>query len=225
VSFTVLEVDDPADPAASLMPGEVGGRVRVQVVDPSSGTVLDEEEGFDVVQPYPHVLKFDSAAALVPTPSASATSGNDSIEVSGERILRAIYDDEAGGAADPAQQKQATARITCPAALGEVLIVSSFVIPPTALSIDYVPACGQAPDHAVYWGPCGTSPQEWTEAACSVGSSGTAVFDPGSETCASFVIVARDGAIEGSYGKEGNGVEREPSAACLLVQELDLACP
>jgi len=60
----------------------------------------------------------------------------------------------------------------------------------------------------VYYGDlAGVSTYAYAAAACSVGNTGTASFDPGLAS-AFFVIVGNNGVEEGSYGTDSSGAER-----------------
>jgi hypothetical protein len=61
----------------------------------------------------------------------------------------------------------------------------------------------------------GTSPigasVAWTGAMCSLGTSGTATFNPGTPTAGRFiywVVVGQNASLEGSYGLGANGLIR-----------------
>ena len=94
------------------------------------------------------------------------------------------------------------------------------------VGITYTPACG-ASNHAVYWGPLArVASYEWGGAECSVGTSGTATFDPGSGDVF-FVIVGTNGSVEGSYGRDSAGRERTEDtsvAGCHVPQDLTGSC-
>jgi glucose/arabinose dehydrogenase len=79
------------------------------------------------------------------------------------------------------------------------------------VSISFVPACG-ATNHVAYMGtsPIGAS-VAWTGAMCSLGTSGTATFNPGTPTAGRFiywVVVGQNASLEGSYGLGANGLIR-----------------
>ena len=104
----------------------------------------------------------------------------------------------------------------------------------TSIDLSYTPACG-ALDDAVYWGagPIAGAP-DWTGAACSLGTTGAASFDPGEPAPGGwiyFVIVGQRTAVEGSYGTAFDGVlgtERAEAVgvgACDLPQTIGGACP
>jgi hypothetical protein len=104
----------------------------------------------------------------------------------------------------------------------------------TAVDLAYGPGCGTL-DNAVYWGagPIAGSPA-WSGAACAVGNTGEASFDPGDPSPGGFlyfVIVGQNGASEGSYGTGFDGVseaERTEAVgigACDKPQDLTGACP
>jgi hypothetical protein len=104
----------------------------------------------------------------------------------------------------------------------------------TSVSLSYTPGCGTL-DNAVYWGswPILATPA-WTNAACSLGNTGLASFDPGDPEPGGlfyFVIVGQDAAEEGSYGTGVSGgvsAERPEAAgigACDKLQNLTGTCP
>jgi hypothetical protein len=100
----------------------------------------------------------------------------------------------------------------------------------TAIQLSYVPGCGTL-NHAAYWG---TGPIAgslvWTNAACGLGSSGVASFDPGVPAPDSFyyfVIVGQNAASESSYGSGTSGERPEAVGvgACDRPQDLTGTCP
>ena len=102
--------------------------------------------------------------------------------------------------------------------------------PGTAVDVVYAPGCGTL-DNAVYWGvgPIAGSPV-WTNAACALGNTGHAVFDPGGlppDTLLYFVIVGQNAADEGSYGAGSAGERPEAVGigACDKPQDLTGTCP
>ena len=117
---------------------------------------------------------------------------------------------------------------------GEASPAGDMVVSPnvgTSVTLNYAPACG-ATGHAIYWG---TSPiagaLAWTNAACGVGSTGVAGFDPGTPPVGQFyyfVIVGQSAAEEGSYGRDSAGAERPEAqgvGACDRPQLQTLICP
>jgi len=100
----------------------------------------------------------------------------------------------------------------------------------TAVDLVYNSGCGTL-DNAVFWGagPIFGSPV-WTAAACAVGNSGHAAFDPGPLAPGGmlyFVIVGQNAANEGSYGA-GTAGERPEAVgigACDKPQVLGGTCP
>jgi hypothetical protein len=100
----------------------------------------------------------------------------------------------------------------------------------TAVDLSYAPGCGSI-DNAVYWG---TGPINgsvvWANAACAVGNTGLASFDPGDppqDGLVYFVIVGQNGTKEGSYGT-GTAGERPEAVgigACDKPQDLSGNCP
>jgi hypothetical protein len=103
-------------------------------------------------------------------------------------------------------------------------------------SVDVVfgPGCGTV-DNAIFWGaaPFGGA-ASWNQAACSLGNTGLASFDPGDPAPGElfyFVIVGQSVGAEGSYGTAlvgGSSTERPEAAglgACDKPQLLNGACP
>jgi hypothetical protein len=98
------------------------------------------------------------------------------------------------------------------------------------VDLAYLPGCGTL-DNTVYWGtgPIAGS-VAWTNAACAVGNTGRATFDPGDPAPNSFVyfvIVGESATKEGSYGTGASG-EREEAigiGACDKPRDLTGTCP
>ena len=86
----------------------------------------------------------------------------------------------------------------------------------------YTPAC-DATDHTIYYGDLsGVSSYAYADAACFLGTSGTATFDPGPGSWF-FLIVANNGTEEGSFGKDSVPVERPEAVGvgvCDVPQNL-----
>ena len=104
----------------------------------------------------------------------------------------------------------------------------------TAIDLAYMPACG-ALGHTAYWGtgPIVGAPS-WTGAACALGTTGLASFDPGDPEPGGwvyFALVGQNATAEGSYGTafDGlSGIERPEAVgagACDLPQVLGGTCP
>jgi len=100
----------------------------------------------------------------------------------------------------------------------------------TGLDMTYTPGCGTL-DNAIYWGtgPIAGSPV-WTGAACALGNSGHATFDPGDpgpDTLLYFVVVGQNATNEGSYGPGAAGERTEAIGvgACDKPQVLTGTCP
>jgi len=100
----------------------------------------------------------------------------------------------------------------------------------TGVLVSYLPGCGTL-DNAVYWG---TGPIDgsvvWTNAACAVGNTGLASFDPGDPAPDGFfyfVIVGQNAAKEGSYGTGTLGERPEAIGIGVCDKQQDLAgtCP
>ncbi len=90
------------------------------------------------------------------------------------------------------------------------------------ITIRYTPAC-DATDHTIYYGPLDqVSSYAYSGAACQVGTTGSAAFNPGPGSFF-FVIVGHNGTAEGSYGRDSAGAERPEDTgtpACDLPQDL-----
>jgi hypothetical protein len=104
----------------------------------------------------------------------------------------------------------------------------------TALDVGYTPGCGTL-NNAIYWGtgPITGAPG-WTAAACAVGNTGRASFDPGDPPAGGFyyfVIAGQNATKEGSYGQSFDGISghERPEAvgvgACDKPQDLAGVCP
>jgi hypothetical protein len=91
------------------------------------------------------------------------------------------------------------------------------------IEFTYTPAC-DATDHTVYYGDlANVSTYDWSGAACNVGISGTAAFDPGAVDNLFFVVVANNSTEEGSYGQSSSSLERPEDVgtpSCDYIQNL-----
>ncbi len=91
------------------------------------------------------------------------------------------------------------------------------------IDVTYTPAC-DATGHTIYYGDlANVATYTYAGAACGEGASGSASFDPGGLASAFFLIVGENGTEEGSYGRDGAGLERPESvgtAACDRPQDL-----
>lgn len=129
------------------------------------------------------------------------------------------------GMSPPLQLASATANITAPMNPGEASRTSAMTASwnPGASRIDltYAPACGTT-DHVVYFGDLAqVSSYAWSGAACALGTTGSASFDPGPGSVF-FLVVGSNGASEGSYGEDSEGADR-PEAAGVGACDLPLA--
>ncbi len=91
------------------------------------------------------------------------------------------------------------------------------------VTVNWQPTC-DADGHALYVGSLGAF-GTYTEATCSIGTTGTYEF-PAPAGNVFFVVVGYNGPTEGSYGRKGDGFER-PSAAgqhCGYTQDLGSTC-
>lgn len=99
----------------------------------------------------------------------------------------------------------------------------------TSVNVTYTAACG-ATNHTIYAGSLATLRSQgvvWSQRSCSLGTSGSASFTPGSGNVY-FVVVANNGTLEGSYGRASNGTERPAAGAggaCSYTQQLSGTCP
>jgi hypothetical protein len=104
----------------------------------------------------------------------------------------------------------------------------------TGIDVAFGPGCGTL-DNVIYWGttPIVATPS-WTQAACALGNTGQASFDPGDPAPGEviyFVIVGQNAAAEGSYGMAFDGVSsaERPEAigigACDQPRVLNGTCP
>ena len=91
------------------------------------------------------------------------------------------------------------------------------------VDLSYTPAC-DATQHTIYYGDLpGVSTYAYAGAACFLGISGAASFDPGVGSVF-FLIVGEDDVAEGSYGEDSNGLERPEDTGtplCDRPQDLD----
>ncbi|HKQ96503.1 MAG TPA: PQQ-binding-like beta-propeller repeat protein [Candidatus Polarisedimenticolia bacterium] len=138
-----------------------------------------------------------------------------------------------GNASDPYSYLYAIKTTDASAAPGEAGVARPMTVRPGAgssLVVDYGPACNAA-EHAIYWG---TAPapgaMHWVGCACGVGAGAGASFDPGTPpvgTVYYFVVVGRNGANEGSYGRSSSGAERPEAVgigACDAPRVIATSC-
>ncbi len=93
------------------------------------------------------------------------------------------------------------------------------------VDVSFTPAC-DATEHTIYYGDlANVSAYTYAGAACAVGSSGSASFDPGLAN-AFFVVVGNNGAVEGTYGTDGTDQRPEDvgTAVCDIPQDLSSTC-
>jgi hypothetical protein len=89
--------------------------------------------------------------------------------------------------------------------------------------IDWQPTCS-ADDHAIYFGNLGDF-ASYTSASCNVGATGSWLIAPPAGDLF-WVVVGVNGSNEGSYGVDGDYLERPSDfgALCGYVQELGGTC-
>lgn len=132
------------------------------------------------------------------------------------------------GQAAPVQVALASANVSAPVVTpGEATpMLASLNKTTGAIDVTYTPACAAA-SHTVYYGPLGSvGSYGYFGSACGLGNSGTASFDPGAGDWF-FLIVAQDGAVEGSFGTDSTGAERPEAGllgTCPLPQSLTGRC-
>ncbi|HET8948416.1 MAG TPA: PQQ-binding-like beta-propeller repeat protein [Candidatus Polarisedimenticolia bacterium] len=137
-----------------------------------------------------------------------------------------------GGTIDPYSYLYAVKATDLPAAAGEAAVTRAMTVRQgsgSSLVVDFGPACN-ATDHAIYWtAGSGPGPLAWTGSACGLGTGPTATFDPGTPAVGSavyFVVVGRNAATEGSYGRSITGVERPKATgtSCDRPQIVATSC-
>ncbi len=107
------------------------------------------------------------------------------------------------------------------------LLVTGYNQKTGRVTVTFAPACA-ATGHVAYSGPLAqVNLLKWDRAVCSLGTTGTATFDPGTGS-RYFVIVGQGASAEGSYGRRSDGTERPEAAGggtCDLPQNLSNSCP
>jgi hypothetical protein len=111
---------------------------------------------------------------------------------------------------------------------GQQMIVTNHDPGSGEIAVSYVSACA-SDDHSAYSGDLGSiSAYDWNKVECGLGTSGMALLNPGAGD-RYFVIVGSNGAVEGSYGRDGDGAERpedtETPSICSYPQDLTASCP
>jgi hypothetical protein len=98
-----------------------------------------------------------------------------------------------------------------------------------AIAFTYAPACGTT-DNSIHFGPLeAVAGYGWSSSACGIGNAGSFdAFAPGPGSWF-FVVVGRDGATEGSYGRSARGgtASERPAygaSACGVAQDLSSRC-
>ena len=102
----------------------------------------------------------------------------------------------------------------------------------TSVTVTFT-AGGCSTNTAAYWGVTtgNMTGYSWSGTACSLGTGGSATFNPGTAASSGFlyfVLVAQNASVEGSYGTSSTGVqipESTISSACNLSQTLSGNCP
>ena len=133
------------------------------------------------------------------------------------------------GMAAPVEMASTSAAVTA-VTTGVPGEVSHQMVPADQMHADYNPGTGQidltytaacdAADHAIYYGDlAAVGTYTYSGAECSIGVGEAYSFDPGAGSFF-FLVVANDGAEEGSYGKQSSSAERPGAAVCALTQNL-----
>lgn len=131
------------------------------------------------------------------------------------------------GMSPPFEVASATANVSAPVLTpGEATPLLASRNVSGGIDVTFGAACSTT-DNTVYYGPLSAvSTYGWSGSACGLGTSGTGSFDPGPGDFF-FVVVARDAAVEGSFGVDSSGVERPEAGAvgaCALPQSLASRC-
>ena len=122
------------------------------------------------------------------------------------------------------------ADVDCGAAgtIGEpdMLLVTAYDASAGSMDLSYAPACSTN-DHFIEWGLLtDVATYTYSDRQCSIGVSGnyTWLYPQGSIF---FIIVAEDGIVEGSYGRDSGGQERPEDTTtplCQVPQDLTQPC-
>ena len=116
------------------------------------------------------------------------------------------------------------AELAVPRGAGNVAGLRVDRLDDTDLQLDWQPSCSEDDDdYAVYVGQLGQYDSH-TAQLCSTAGSTTATL-PLPAGAVYVLVVAVDGAEEGSYGKSSNGVERVVGAAACATQTVTSPCP
>jgi hypothetical protein len=175
------------------------------------------------------------------TPAYPATDWNGSLAAYAGKEIRLrwrIGSDSTGTGkgmwVDDVAVTDAVFRSTCTSGAAPVPGEVASILPSrgagSAVDVTFAPTCG-ATDHAAFWGtgPISGAPS-WTAAACGLGTSGSASFDPGDPAPGEFfyfVIVGQDATREGSFGSSSAGERPEAQGvgSCDRPQVLGGGCP
>jgi hypothetical protein len=94
------------------------------------------------------------------------------------------------------------------------------------IDVTYTPSC-DATGHTLYHGAlANVSSYLYDGAVCAVGTTGSVSFDPGPGS-SFFLIVGKNATVEGSYGLDGQDIERPEdtgTAGCDLPRDLTGTC-
>lgn len=108
----------------------------------------------------------------------------------------------------------------------EDLMTASYDAATDRIDVLYTPAC-DASNHSIYYGDLAlVSTYSYLGAACDVGATGQASFDPGLAN-AFFLVVGHDGAVEGPYGLDSDSTARPEdlgTPVCDRAQDLGSTC-
>lgn len=94
-----------------------------------------------------------------------------------------------------------------------------------SISLSWSPSClATDDDYEVYEGTIEDGFTSHRPRLCSTGGASTATFAPDAAS-SYYLVVPRNGSREGSYGKNGAGLERPPSASACNPQAVVAGCP
>jgi hypothetical protein len=222
----------PTDQYGAPGPGGVYDHFDVVPFDVPAGAVRAEARLFYQATSWEYIQFLWKQPTSNPLP-ASTFLANEGVNMMDAWLNARLEDaDPNSTMAPPFEMALATATVTSAAGVpGEAshqdvptdLMLAAYNQVNGQIDLTYTPAC-DATDHTVYYGDLSSvSSYGYADAACFLGASGTASFDPGSGSWF-FLIAASNGSDEGSYGKNSIGVERPEAdgvGVCDVPQDLD----
>jgi hypothetical protein len=222
----------PTDQYGAPGPGGVYDHFDVVPFDVPAGAVRAEARLFYQATSWEYIQFLWKQPTSNPLP-ASTFLANEGVNMMDAWLNARLEDaDPNSTMAPPFEMALATATVTSAAGVpGEAshqdvptdLMLAAYNQVNGQIDLTYTPAC-DATDHTVYYGDLSSvSSYGYADAACFLGASGTASFDPGSGSWF-FLVAASNGSDEGSYGKNSIGVERPEAdgvGVCDVPQDLD----